>query len=349
MKTYQFLWRMICYRPWLYTANAILWSVVTLTALAPGLLNKWFFDWLSGNAPAAINLWTILALVALVAFMRMSIVFAGILVDTQHRFSMSALLRRNLMARIFQRPGANAIPGATGEALNTLREDAEVVEDTISWLVDQLSIVVQATVALVIMFAIDAQITLVTLLPLIIIVALARVAATHIERYRAASRNASERVSGAMVELFSAVQSIQLAVAERHVLHHFRGLNEQRQQVMVRDRLLNQILDSIFWNTSTIGIGIILLLVAAKMRNQANPSDSFSVGDFALFVSYLDLLTTYLTFFGTFLNHYRQTGVSLTRLVQLMQGAPPAQLVEHQPLHLRRRSAGNQHVNPDTS
>ena len=38
MKTYQFMWQMILYRPWLYLTNGILWTLIHLAPLVPGLI-----------------------------------------------------------------------------------------------------------------------------------------------------------------------------------------------------------------------------------------------------------------------------------------------------------------------
>ncbi len=327
--TYQSLWQMMAYRPWLYLIDLIMWSAITLSELLPGLIAKLFFDTLTGEATRHVELWVILALVAGAALLHIGFLVGGALADIPHRFSMSALLRRNLLAHILARPGAIALPSAPGEALNTLRDDAEVIEDTISWSIDQVSIILFAAVAITIMLTIDVWVTLFTLLPLVAIIAVARAASSRITRYREASRIATERVTGAMGEIFGALQAIQVAGAEPYVLHHLHTLNDKRQQSMVRDRLLNQVLDSIFNNTSTLGIGIVLVLVAGLMRR-----GTFSVGDFALFVYYLGYLTEFLTLFGTFLAHYQQAGISLARMVDLMQGAPAKALVAHHPLYL---------------
>ena len=61
-------------------------------------------------------------------------------------------------------------------------------------------------------------------------------------------------------------------------------------------------------------------------------SGSFTVGDFALFVSYLGWLTQVTTMFGNFLIQYRQAGVSFDRLSVLLQGAPPATLTRRAPV-----------------
>jgi ATP-binding cassette subfamily B protein len=76
---------------------------------------------------------------------------------------------------------------------------------------------------------------------------------------------------------------------------------------------------------------LILLLAAQSMREA-----TFSVGDFALFVYYLTFVTSFTQFFGHFLAHYSQTGVSFERMVGLLQDAPPQTLVAHKPLYLYR-------------
>ena len=324
-----FLWRLIRYRPWLYLWNVGAWIAITLSELLPGLLAKAFFDALTGNAPFGWHVWTIVALVGAAALFYIMTILNGALIDIRQRFTTSALLRHNLLATLLARPGAKALPGAVGAVINTFRDDAEAVENTISWLVDQISILVFALTATAIMISINRWIALFTLLPLAAIVITARLARARIEHYRTASRTATERVSGALGEIFGAVQAIQVATAEPHVLAHFRHLNEERQQMMVRDRVFERVLDSIYGNIGALGTGLILLLTASVLRD-----NRFSVGDFALFVYNLGMLTEFMSGFGNFLAHYQQAGVSLERMVALLQGAPATTLVAHQPLAL---------------
>ena len=328
-----FLWRLIRYRPWLYLVDIVAWVSISLSELLPGLFAKFFFDALTGAAPFGLNVWTIVALVGAAALLYIMAILSGGLVDIRHRFTMSALLRHNLLTTLLKRPGAAALPGAVGEVINTFRDDAETVENTISWTVDQVSIFVFVVAAVGTMVSINPRIALFTLLPLAAIVLTARAASHRIERYREASRTATERVSGAMGEIFGAVQAIQVATAESHVLEHFRKLNAERQRMMVRDSVFERMLDSLYGNIGAVGTGLILLLTASVMRDE-----SFSVGDFALFVYNLGMLTEFMRGFGNFLAHYQQAGVSLNRMVELLQGTPAATLVAHQPLDLDKET-----------
>ncbi len=97
---------------------------------------------------------------------------------------------------------------------------------------------------------------------------------------------AAVRVTGALGEIFGAVQAVQVAGAEDHVLTHVRRLSDTRRQLMLKDRVLSQVLDSVFANTVNLGTGLILILAAQSMRG-----GTFTVGDFALFVYYLTFVT----------------------------------------------------------
>jgi ATP-binding cassette subfamily B protein len=325
--TYQQLWAMVRYRPWLYAVNCLCWALIHLSPLLPGLLAQAFFDSLSGAAPAGLNSWTIIALIVAVALGRAGMIQGGALADIRHRFTMSALLRHNLLRGLLRRPGAQAVQGSAGEVLNTIRDDAAQAEDAISWTLDSIGTLLFACAAIAILVRINAQITLLVFAPLALVIGLAQAASTRIERYRTSARAATERVSGLLGDMFGSVQALKVAGAEDRVISYFGRLNDQRRAMMLRDQLLTSSLESIYANIVSIGTGMILILAAAQMRQE-----SFSVGDFALFVFYLSYVTDFVHWLGNFLAHYRQTRVSFRRMAALLAGEPESRLVEHAPL-----------------
>jgi ATP-binding cassette subfamily B protein len=247
-----------------------------------------------------------------------------------HRFTMSALIRRNLLECILQKPGANSIPYSVGEAVNCFRDDAEQAEDAISWTLDVIGTAVFAIVAIVILLNINVKITIFVFTPLVAVVAIAQIASKRVEKYRTASREATGKVTGALGEIFGAVQAIQVSGSQEHIINHLNKLNKERHKMVLRDSVLSQLLDSVFTNTVSIGTGFILLLVGQNMK-----AGSFTVGDFALFIYYLTFVADFTHFFGTFIAHYQQTGVAFKRMHELLQGEPKETLVKHNPLYLK--------------
>jgi ATP-binding cassette, subfamily B, bacterial len=69
-------------------------------------------------------------------------------------------------------------------------------------------------------------------------------------------------------------------------------------------------------------------------------SGSFSVGDFALFVSLLIRLTDKMQSFGHFVGLYRKAGVSFDRLTELLVGTDPDNLVAANPVYLGNNRPG---------
>ncbi len=58
------------------------------------------------------------------------------------------------------------------------------------------------------------------------------------------------------------------------------------------------------------------------------------MGDFALFVFYLEFLSELTAFSGLLVARYHQIGISVERMQRLMEGAPADALVEFSPVYL---------------
>ncbi len=328
MRTAKLIWRMIKYRPWLYIMNALVWTSIHTIPVLTGLITRAFFNSLTGEA-AGLNIWTIIAMLVGAALARISCIVLGALTDSRHRFTMSALLRNNMLQGILRRPGAQSIPCSPGEAVSYFREDAEAAEDIISWTVDMLGTIAFCIVAVFVMVGISPRITLFVFLPLVVVVIIFTQATHKIEAYRQAARDASTQVTGFIGEVFGSVQAVQVARAEKNTIKHLRQLNDQRRKLILKDRAFNLLLDSFSSNTVWVGTGFILILASQAMQQGA-----FSVGDFALFVYYLDWVTGASEFFGYFLARFKQMTVAFDRMLEILPGSTHQDLVEHTPLHL---------------
>jgi ATP-binding cassette, subfamily B, bacterial len=332
------LWRMICYTPRLYSADTILWLFIAALPALPGIIIREFFNTLTNKSPFTLSVWAWIALFLAVGLARIVAIITGRITKTQHRFTMSALVRRNLLAKLYDRPGAEPLiaigkPEGTvspGEVISFFRDDASQIEDNVVGTNEIFGEAVYAIGALIVLFSVNATITLFIFLPLALIAVMIQRVADRIKRYRRASRQATQQVTGMVGEMFAAVQAIQVAGAEQTVLQHFRQLCDRRQQSMVQDQLFTTLLESSFENLVSLGTGAILLFAAQSMRSTGNP---FTVGDFALFVYYLSSVTYFLSFLGSFLALSKQSEVSFERMEGLLNCDAEA-LVSHHPLYL---------------
>jgi ATP-binding cassette subfamily B protein len=332
--TGRFLWHMATFRPWIYFTDNVLWTAVYCARLLPGLVAQQAFDTLQrGTAEPSTIAWVSAAFVG-TGIAGAVANTAGMSIDVFFRFSVSAVLQRNMLAEILRRPGARALDRSPGEALSVFRDDVQHAEDGSDWTVDMISLTIFSIAAMAILLGVNATITIFVFVPLIAIVLVAQVATRRLQQSRAASQIATSRVTGALGEIFGAVQAVQIARAERGVVDHFRRLSDSRRKTVLRERAFALFTGSIYWNTVYLGTGMILLLGAQAMRE-----GTFTVGDFALFVSYLGFVTEFSGFLGLFLTQYKQLGVSVGRMLALMRGGesnvPAATLVVSTPLDLK--------------
>jgi len=345
--TGRFLWRLATYRPWLYSLDGAVWIGQYLARLLPGLVAQRAFDSLQfGSVDTPAVLWLAAFFVG-AGVVQATTNTIGMLVDVVFRFSVSAVLQRNMLAEILRRPGARALDRTPGEALNVFRDDVQHAENGADWTLDMVCIAVFGLVAITILVRVNATITAFVFGPLVAIILIAQFATTRLQRTRAASRTATSRVAGALGEIFGAVQAVQIARAEEGVVDHFRKLSDERRRVVMREEGFALFMRSLYWNTVYIGTGLILLLGAQSMRD-----GTFTVGDFALFVSYLGFVTETTGFVGVFLSQYKQLGISVARMLTLIRGGmpniPAECLVRHSPLHLKGPLPGESAALPAT-
>jgi ATP-binding cassette, subfamily B, bacterial len=324
-----FVRRMIAYQPLRFAIVALCWISFHTWALLPGLLAKAFFDTLEGRAPLGLNLPSVIALVLAAGLAKVGIIFTTTLAGRTYGFRLQGLLQRNLLAHILERPGAKAVPVPVGEAISTFRDDVDGMKLMLDWVFDAVAGVIFVGVGVGILLWVDARITLLVFIPIVIMIVITYVLRARFERVREESRAATAQVAGSIGEIFNAVQAIQVADAQDSVVAHIRAQGHQRQRAMLNDRLFGLTLEAIFASTANLGAGLTLLVAASAIR-----AGTFTIGDFALFATYLMQVAEYTGFFGYLITAYRQSGVAFRRGLALLQGAQPTELVAHHPVYI---------------
>ena len=293
------------------------------------LAQQGFFDSLIDEAAFGWrpHTWAMLIVGAIVAFCTVWTV--DMLTSAIWQFKCGTTLRKNLFAHVLTHPGAQALPSSAGETVSRFRGDVEEAERLATFLIRAASRFIYGIIAFSIMAQIHAQATLFVFLPMAAIVTTACLSQTYVQRYREENRRATGDVTGLLGEIFSTVQAVKVACAERSVLERFTHVNEERQKRAVRDRIFEQLLNSL---NGTYATGIILILVAQPMQE-----GTFSVGDLSLFVLYLGMVSYSVGSVGALIVRFRQTRVSLARLDELLGGVSPTALVDPTPVPLRNQ------------
>jgi ATP-binding cassette, subfamily B, bacterial len=323
-RIFRYTKNLIGYRPRVFWVNALLWGAFHVLPLLGGLAMRELIDALLGQQAAGLNAWTLLAMFAGVWFVQFVSFVYGFRLFINMWQTNEVLMRKNMLEWTLMAPKPRILDEASGATVSRFREDVSEMNNWIEVLTDLAGILVFAIVALYIMFRIHALITLLVLVPLVLMVVGGMRLSDVIRRYRKLNREATARVTGFIGEVFGAAQAVKVASAEEAVTGHFHKLNEVRRKAAVKDALITELYHALSGNLIDISISIVLFISVGAMRN-----GTFTVGDFALFTTYLSRMSWYLRYVGNMIAQYRRVGVSIDRVESFLQDAPEGTLVAH--------------------
>ncbi|RLT42758.1 MAG: ABC transporter ATP-binding protein [Chloroflexi bacterium] len=323
-------WEMIRLRPWPFAVYTCGEMAFYLLPLAQGLIQKRIFDQISGDAAAAQSLWTLLALLAGIGLASVVAFFTARVGDLFFQEPLRALMQLNLMERVLQRPGSLPLPLSTGEAVSRFDDDIDDPKDFPTWLPHMFGQFLFAAVALVIMLGIDPLLTAVAVAPGLLGLWLNKLVWPRFLRSMESGERARDSVIGFLGEAFGAAQALKMADAEEDAIGHFRAINEARRRAEVKVALLRNLTFTTTEQTALIGVGLLLLVAGGAIRN-----GSFSVGDFALFMTYTWSIIDFVRNIGSFIGDYQGQSIRIQRLEQMTEASVVASLLAPRPLYLR--------------
>jgi ATP-binding cassette subfamily B protein len=286
-----------------------------------GLASRAFFDALSGES-TGLNVWSAIAVMGLV---QVAEAFADTLLGNPWNALQQksrVLLQHNMLAGILRGYGTYGLPTSVGETISRCRDDPDAIADGLDAVCDLIGRSFFAVGAVVVMWRINPALTLVLCVPLLLSAWLTEALGTKTMAYRASSHAATSGVTGFLGELLGAHLAVTVAGAGGSAVARLSEMGEARRQVAVRDSVFDVLLDSFSINIGHVGAGLVLLLGA-----QAVGDGSFSVGDFALFVVYLDQLVWYPAEIGRLISDLKRIDVCYRRMCGVAPGEPPEAFV----------------------
>jgi ATP-binding cassette, subfamily B, bacterial len=299
-----------------YLLGGSLWTTIYLVPILTGLVLKALFDQLSGGQAVSLEaaLWLCAAFVA-VEGLRGAIFWTAINIWPYWWNAAQTTLRANTLRSILTARGAAAsrLPHSSGEAVARFRDDVNDLVILTDNLVDLAGAVLFSLGAFAIMASIDPVIALVLVLPLIAMVVLYRLLSAMIRRVHSRARALGAVVTAFIGEMFAGVLALKTAGAEPAALNRLREHNRRRRGAAVKDRLAMDMVDTVTGASIEVSVGLVLLLAAPAMRG-----GDFTVGDFALFATYVGWLAMLPRMLGRMLYRVPQGAVATERLTRLM-------------------------------
>jgi ATP-binding cassette subfamily B protein len=307
-------------------AAAVLFCVLPAVL---GLATRAFFDAVEGGAGTAV--WTA---IAWIAGLQLGEVVAELaVVRSWSGFSQKThvLLQRNMFAGVLRGFGRHGLAVPPADAVSRFRDDPPAITlGSMDGVCDLIGRGVFAVVAVAVMWNIDPLLTVAAFTPVVAGALISDAVGTRSRRYGAAALASTTTLTRFLGELVGAQLAVRVAGAVPRVVARLAEMGETRRKLSVRDRVFAKALHSLNLHLVHVATGAVLLLGAGKIRD-----GSFTVGDFALFVVYLDQLTYLPAEIGRVITELKRTRVSVARMHALMPGDPPEAVVAPASVYLR--------------
>lgn len=325
------LFAIIRRQPLRYSWALFLWTAIWTMPILIGIITAKYFDALADGIERDTLVAVVVATFAYAAGRSVAIML-GMRNHGSMIFRAGASMRRNLLERIYELPGANALDDTPGEVVSRFRDDVDHTLEPFDLSVDIVGATLAAVLSFGLLWTIDPLITAVISLPVIAVGVVSNRTGAIVRRYRIRARETTEAITGFLGETFMATQSVKVAGAEANMLDRLGELNAVRRTMMVRDRTLTAVLEAAFRNTVNIGTGLILLMAAGRLNTTGDAG--ITIGEFTLFVFLLTIVTDAAYFLGMFFARTKQASVSVDRLTMTLRGAPWTRLFDETDLDL---------------
>ena len=243
--------------------------------------------------------------------LRMTTIHIGAITWTQAWVHMQSLVRANMLAAQMASGGLEAGQpvGSAGEALTHFRDDTDDVTQFIDGLVDVSAGIVFTVLAGFVLGSANGGAAAVLVIPLAGVALATRTLDQRIKRYRSADRLATAAVSGLVGDLMASATTIKVNNAVEPSIATLRSLVDKRRETAVRDRVLDEGVQSFSQGAADVGLGLVLLVSAGALA-----SGKFAVGQLAVFTAYLGWLSFLPRMVGRVLARRKQAGVAVERM-----------------------------------
>ncbi len=329
--TMRVAWRLLRRDPVAYGIAWVQWVAFHLIPVPIGWAFKLVLDAVTGDAPA-LSPWAPLVVLLGLELARWVLLVSAAVQWHGAFIGWLTVPRVNMLRSLTTAPGpaAGRLPGSSGEAVSRFRDDAQDLGLVLDVWLDISGAGLAAAVAVAIMLAIEPGVAVAVVLPVAAALALARWLGPRLRAWRRASRQATAEVTGFIGDAFGAILAVKAAGAEAAVNRRFTAINARRAQAARVDQVGTQMVQSLSGATGELGVGLLLLFVAASVR-----AGDFTVGDLGLFTTYVAVLANLPRWAGRLGAYHRQADVSVARMAALMDDGVPERIVAATPIHLR--------------
>ena len=325
-------WRVGAFRGALWLRSWLTWLAFYMTPLATGWFLKQVFDALeSGDS---VRGW--LVAIGLTEAARMVLFAVAIWFVVRWWVAALTMLRTNMLhaQTVSGGPERATLPSGPAEAISRFHNDArDAVIWSDSWL-DGFGNIAFGVSALIVMASINTRAALIVLIPVGIVTLVIGWIRPRLYAASEADREATGTVNAFLGETFGGMLAFRLAAREPAVIARLERHTEARRKTAVRHVVLEQSVDGLTSTTADVSTGLILLVLVPSVRR-----GDITVGDMALFVTYVETLGNVPRFLSRLVTAREQAKVSLRRMGELVAADRFDDLLAFRPIDIDRGDA----------
>src|SRR5690554_22618 len=173
-------------------------SLPVLTGVFMGGL----FDVLSGSEGAGLGPWTFLALALATDVSRILLFIGGIRTWVSYYMELTLHLRNSVLGYLLTAAGSRRLPDSPSESVTRFRDDVNDIGEYVENWVDFWGVAAYVVAAVAVMLSVNAVMTLVACVPLVLMLVLSNLLRPHIRAARRGARETTSRVTDFLGETF---------------------------------------------------------------------------------------------------------------------------------------------------
>jgi ATP-binding cassette subfamily B protein len=297
----------------LYLCTMLVWTVIHGLPLLVGYAIGALLDHAVAQ-PTSSGTWWLLALAIGAMVARSLVLLLGLNLDFTLIFKASARLKESALAALTGRATAHGPRLTIGEVLNRIRSDSDEVAEFLGWSADFIYRTVLLIIALVVLVRTD-WVTTVALLPMIGGLWAATVLKSRVNGLAGEKRTQQGHIAARITDILTGIRDLRLGGRIDWHVEHLSEAFTTRRAVQARHQMYTDLLSGLFRNIVMFGTAIVLIVVSSRLV-----SGEFTIGDLALFLTYIGWLSEQIFFFGRAMARYQNASVSYERIGALTAG-----------------------------
>ncbi|NHB91349.1 ATP-binding cassette domain-containing protein [Photorhabdus cinerea] len=295
----------------IYFITMFVWTLMHGFPLLVGYLISKLLD-SAINEPTNPVVWWLLASAIAVMVLRSLVLFMGLSLDFTLIFKVSAYLKERVLRGVSHCSNNQRHVFSQGDILNRIRDDSDEIAEFLSWTSDFIYRALLLIIALVVLINTD-PITTLALMPMIVGLWVGAILKRKVGNLQESKRQSQGDIAGQITDVLTGIRDLRLSNKIEGQIERLSQKFVSRRAIQAKHQVFTDLLSSLFKNIVIIGTSAVLLIVSKRIVD-----GSFTVGNLALFLTYIGWISEQIFFFGRSIANYKNADVCYERIKQLL-------------------------------